>query len=582
MTIRRHADIDEAALSSAEKTLLENCKAGVPTVLGDGTLPDGPSDARRVRADLLRYLICGGCRRWPVADSGVDLTGAYVTGTLDLDFATAKGATGLFACRFENPIEALQARFEFLNLSRSNMPGLMAQGARVTGNVFLRGVTAEGEVRLSEAMIGGQLACVGARFENAGGRALNAQGARVTGDVFLRGVTAKGEVSLAGAGIGGQLDCEDARFGNAEGKALIAQNMAAEDFYWRGVAAVSGAVDLNGAKVANLVDDAASWDLVGCLYLNGFRYESIHGPMTAQMRLGWVAKDAEAANEFRPQPYEQLASVFRAMGHDADRRAVLIEKENVERKHARARMRDQRRFARLVARASRTPSNESFAVLSEFTKSAQALDHGFTMPLLERFELFHLQWPQTGDGTTPPDRHAVAMAQAGFREQIYWQNAGLRARIAWNHFKDRMSRWLAGYGYQPFNFIWALLLLWAIGAGLAHQAWQAGDFAPNSDVILSTPEWWALAEDGAVANPAAEWSARHGKGRDWETFHAGAYAFDVVVPIVVIGQTGAWAPSTNRGSWGWHLWWVRWVLTVLGWIVTAVGAAAITGIIRRE
>jgi hypothetical protein len=630
MTIRRYADIDEAALSPAEKTLLENCKAGVPTVLGDGTLPDGPSDARNVRADLLRDLICGGCKARPVADRGVYLTGAYVTGTLDLNFATAKGLTGLVACRFENRIEALQARFEILALNHSHLSGLNAQGAqvigyvflneimaegevslsgagiggqlacvgakfenlggdalnaqgvRVTEGVFLSGVTAEGEVRLSGARIGGQLECAGARLENATGKTLNAEGARVTGDVFLNEVTAEGEVSLSGARIGGQLSCMGARFENAGDDALAAQNMEVGQFYWRGVAAVSGAVDLNGAKAAHLVDDAASWDLVEHLRLNGFLYERIHGPMTARMRLGWVKRGSFYKGEFRPQPYEQLARVFRAMGHDADRRAVLIEKETVERKHARTRMRDQRRFARLVSKASRTPSDETIDAMREFATSAQALDHGFTMPLLERFALFHRQWPRTGDGTTPPDRHAVAMAQAGFREQIYWHNAGLRARIAWNHFKDRMSRWLAGYGYQPFNFIWALLLLWAIGVLMAHQAWQAGDLAPNSDVILSTPEWRALAEDGAVTNPAAEWSARRGAGRDWETFHAGAYAFDVVVPIVVIGQTGAWAPSTNRGSWGWHLWWARWVLTVLGWIVTAVGAAAITGIIRRE
>ena len=584
-----------------------------------------------MRADLLRYLICGGCETCPTQDVGVGLVGAYVMGTLDLDFTTAKGATGLFACRFETWIEALQARFEFLILSDSHLPGLTAQGARVTGDVFLRGVTATGEVSLSGAEIGGQLACnrarfeaaegtalnaegarvtggvflsgvtatrevslsgaeiggtlacEGARFENSEGTALNAQGARVTGSVFLRGVTATGEVSLSGAGIGGQLSCNGARFENSEDTALNAQKMEADEFYWREVQAVSGAVDLNGAKVGDLVDDAASWEKVGHLHLNGFRYDHIAGPVNVRMRLGWVAKDAATANEFRPQPYEQLAQVFREMGHDGDRRTVLIEKERFERKHARARMRDQRRFARLLGQVSRRPSNAAIDALKAFTGSAKALDNGYTVPLLERFALFHRQWPEKDDGTTPPDRHAVAMAQAGFREQIFWHNAGLRVRIAWNHVKDHMSRWLAGYGYQPFNFIWALLLLWAIGAGMAHQAWRAGDFAPNSDVILSTPEWRVLAEDGAgVDNPAADWSAKHGKGRDWESFNAGAYAFDIVVPIVTIGQTEAWAPSTNRGPWGLHLWWARWVMTVLGWIVTAVPAAAITGIIRRE
>ena len=37
-----------------------------------------------------------------------------------------------------------------------------------------------------------------------------------------------------------------------------------------------------------------------------------------------------------------------------------------------------------------------------------------------------------------------------------------------------------------------------------------------------------------------------------------------------------------RKPWGWHLWWLKGVLSVMGWIVTALGAAAITGIIRRD
>ena len=80
---------------------------------------------------------------------------------------------------------------------------------------------------------------------------------------------------------------------------------------------------------------------------------------------------------------------------------------------------------------------------------------------------------------------------------------------------------------------------------------------------------------------ASEWKAI-APGRDWETFNRYAYGFDVVIPIIDFGQTDAWAPSTTRGPWGWHLWWGRWVLSVMGWIVTALGAAAITGIIRRE
>ncbi len=95
-----------------------------------------------------------------------------------------------------------------------------------------------------------------------------------------------------------------------------------------------------------------------------------------------------------------------------------------------------------------------------------------------------------------------------------------------------------------------------------------------------------------IANPAKVWSDKYmlapdgtptlTAGRDYETFNAVAYAVDLVVPIVSLGQEAAWAPSTTRGPWGWWLWGARWWLVALGWIVTAIGAAAVTGVIRRD
>ncbi|MEL6683247.1 MAG: hypothetical protein AAFQ09_11495, partial [Pseudomonadota bacterium] len=101
-----------------------------------------------------------------------------------------------------------------------------------------------------------------------------------------------------------------------------------------------------------------------------------------------------------------------------------------------------------------------------------------------------------------------------------------------------------------------------------------------------------LATDERITNPALVWSDKYmlspegdpvlTPGRDYETFHAVAYAVDLVVPIVALGQEASWAPSTTRGPWGKVLWWVRWWLIALGWIVTAIGAAAVTGVIRRD
>lgn len=168
-------------LTPAEKKLIAACRAGEECVLGDGRLPpEGtPDPERRVRAEVLRYLILGGCDRCKVQGWGVRVTGAYVEGQLDLSFQTAAGATGLHVCCIEQEIVALQSRLEALNLSQSHLPGLNAQGAKVTGNIFLRGVTATGAVHLSGASIGGQLACESAHFTGReDSHALSAQKAR--------------------------------------------------------------------------------------------------------------------------------------------------------------------------------------------------------------------------------------------------------------------------------------------------------------------------------------------------------------------------------------------------------------------
>ena len=144
---------------------------------------------------------------------------------------------------------------------------------------------------------------------------------------------------------------------------------------------------------------------------------------------------------------------------------------------------------------------------------------------------------------------------------------------------DPAVKWVIGYGHAPFRALGTLVLLITLCAIPATMAYRQGDFAPNSAIVQESAAWEGVQK---TPNPAKAWAAKEGKGRDWETFSTFAYAADVVIPIIDFGQTDAWAPSTTRGWWGCHLWWSRWVFTVLGWIITALGAAAIAGIIRRE
>lgn len=137
---------------------------------------------------------------------------------------------------------------------------------------------------------------------------------------------------------------------------------------------------------------------------------------------------------------------------------------------------------------------------------------------------------------------------------------------------------LVGYGWRPFRSLSALVLLIFVFWLPTIAAWHFGDFAPNSGVVLQGQDWIKVSGHDNAAN---EWSGSI-TGRDWESFHSLTWAADVVIPIIEFGQTDAWAPSTERGAWGALLWWLRWPFTLAGWIVTALGAAALTGVIRRE
>jgi hypothetical protein len=57
-----------------------------------------------------------------------------------------------------------------------------------------------------------------------------------------------------------------------------------------------------------------------------FTYDRIYedSPVTAKERIQWL--DLQPSDKFLPQPYEQLASVLRNMGHEREARKVMIEK----------------------------------------------------------------------------------------------------------------------------------------------------------------------------------------------------------------------------------------------------------------
>ena len=215
---------------------------------------------------------------------------------------------------------------------------LAADGLMTKGDIILRnGFSAKGEVRLMGANIGGDLDCSGGKFHNpdGDGHALSADKLTTKRDVNLGdGFSAEGEVRLLGANVGGNLDCEGGKFNNSDGRALDVDNGNISGvLFWRGVTC-KGDVNLAHARVDVLADDSASWN--SCkVVLNGFTYNRFFNPMDAQSRIDWLAKRPDGM-EFSPLPYEQAAKVLFGMGHSAEAWGILHEKRRLEREHKQA------------------------------------------------------------------------------------------------------------------------------------------------------------------------------------------------------------------------------------------------------
>jgi hypothetical protein len=326
---------DFKPLLSAEEKLLACCRKGELATIGEKP-PEEETDDNCVRAEFIRFLVLGGDEAAPVHEHGVELTGAWVKGKLDLEGADTSGSMWLYKCRLEN-INLQQAHISAVGLDGSRLDGeLNGDSVRCEARLFLRnGFHALGRVRLNGARIG-ILDCDNASFVG-GEEALNCSGAVVSGGLFLRDSRFRGCVSLFSTEIGTDLDCSRSEFLNPGGIAFVCSRATVGGgFFWRNVKAVQGTVDLSSSAVGTLLDDRSSWECTrGATFLDGFKYNRLvrTPPVNAQAHVHWLLgqRKKDLAHEFRPQPWEQLTTVLREMGYPDEARTVALEKHKAMR-----------------------------------------------------------------------------------------------------------------------------------------------------------------------------------------------------------------------------------------------------------
>lgn len=178
------------------------------------------------------------------------------------------------------------------------------------------------------------------------GDALVADNLKVEGRMICDGLAADGSVRLPGARINGQLSWDGARIKAAGRTGLDFRRLVAEELLLTPAEPVVGIVDLGNARVSVLYDDPITWP--ADIRLDGFVYDSLVTPATrnesdgiaqrylsdsantsaailpSKDRLLWLEHNCIG---YRPQPFEQLATFYRRMGHDDQARKVLLAKQ---------------------------------------------------------------------------------------------------------------------------------------------------------------------------------------------------------------------------------------------------------------
>jgi hypothetical protein len=221
------------------------------------------------------------------------------------------------------------------NFRNEHGPALILDRVAVSGSVMLcTKFRAIGHVSLFGATIGGDLNCNGGRFEGDYGLALDFRNASISANVFLgHDFHATRDVRLSHASIGGSLYCNGGSFEAPRAAALACEFAhVGGGFHFCDVKSVAGTINLSGAQIQVLRDDAESWAKArGEIVLDGFTYDRIAGKALpeADDRIRWLdgQQSAHLAEEFRPQPWEQLIAVLRAMGHPNEARDVAIARQ---------------------------------------------------------------------------------------------------------------------------------------------------------------------------------------------------------------------------------------------------------------
>ena len=522
-----------------------------------------------------------------VAEGGIKLQGARIGGNFDC-----------FGARFSNPSAfALEA-------PELNVDGRMILGVGAGSQRF----EAEGAVWLSEARIGLKLECAGASIWTARREkppskdvtalsegdsvqtrtdepyvALIASGISVGSDVILgEGFTADGPVELPRAKIGGDF-------------VFAGDIKAVSD----GDAPLESGLLMDGANIAGPFTISGS--VIGKVSLLGVKFGSDLGFNGAELEnASHIALDAGGSIVARAVFCEKP---FRATGRvsfsdievklDMDcTGAVFKNPKDVALDFEGAKV-----GGRLNLESIRCAGvlNLSHARVGRFQDDAEhwpatgklRLD-GFEydtfagkapLKAKARCEWIRRQGPELASRPQPYEQLIRVLRRMGHdrdARQVAIAKREAQRRggemSAWGRIANLLLKWTVAYGYKPQRALAIALATVVLGTGIFSAADEYQYMRPSkkSEYYLgSSTAIPGAGEATLLVNP------------DYPAFVAPVYSLEVFLPVGNLRQEDYWSPRQS-GVLGWLAQAYVWVELLIGWTLTTVLLAALSGLIKRE
>ncbi len=376
-------DKQNSKLHPAEHALLAAVARGEPCEIS-AERPAKKTSANLIRAEFIAFLARGGSSEAPVTEKGICVSGAWIErgdtpgdpDGLDMSGSQLQRNLVLCVCNIPEQVRLSGAHFSAVDFGGSRLGALIADGLTCYNLVLDDGFLSNGPVTLDSATVGGSLRCSGGQFlgqplalscasATIGGNILiasgfeaagevrifrtqvtgevNAAGALITaedlgltlnrckiaGDVYLtKDFTCAGRVNLGGTSVGADLSFTGAKI---SGDIRLYRTQVTGTFFWCDVEEAKAKLNLTSATMETVNMDAQSWDQPSEILIEDFTYQaftSLREGCEGAFWLTWLEKqpDRYLSRDFRPQPYEQLAKVLNAMGHEDEARQIKIER----------------------------------------------------------------------------------------------------------------------------------------------------------------------------------------------------------------------------------------------------------------